>query len=193
MRISGRDDRKILMIYLASGSPTRAQILKEGGVEFIQIPFDFDESGISKQDARSYSYRVALSKKAQFFKIYENYDRVLFADSSVLAGGQILGKACDEADALRMLDLQSGAVSSVYTAMIFVSKNLQLAALSVASYKFDKFNEVDLREYIASGDWRGKAGAMSIEGFNEKYILSSRGSKFTAMGLDLEILKRFIW
>ena len=34
---------------------------------------------------------------------------------------------------------------------------------------------------------------MSIEGFNEKYILSSRGSKFTAMGLDLEILKRFVW
>lgn len=181
------------MIYLASGSPTRAQILKEGGVEFIQISFDFDESGISKQDARSYSYRVALSKKTQFFKIYENYDRVLFADSSVVAGDQILGKARDEADALRMLSLQSGAVSSVYTAMIFVSKNLQLAALSVASYKFAKFSEADLREYIASGDWRGKAGAMSIEGFNEKYILSSRGSKSTAMGLDLEILKRFIW
>ncbi len=47
--------------------------------------------------------------------------------------------------------------------------------------------------YIASGDWRGKAGAMSIEGFNEKYILSSVGDKSTAMGLNVEILKRFVW
>ena len=181
------------MIYLASSSPTRAQILKDSDVEFTQIPFNFDESGISKDDARTYAYRVAVAKKVQFFKIYKNYDRVLFADSSVLAGGEILGKARDEADALRMLRAQSGASCAVYTAMIFCSKALELSALSVASFEFAEFNEADLKGYIASGDWRGKAGAMSIEGFNEKYIKSSRGSKFTAMGLDLENLKRFVW
>ena len=64
------------MIYLASSSPTRAQILKDNGVEFTQIPFNFDESGISKDDARTYAYRVAVAKKAQFFKIYKNYDSI---------------------------------------------------------------------------------------------------------------------
>lgn len=181
------------MIYLASASPTRAQILKDGGVEFTQIPFDFDESGVSKENVFTYSYRVALAKKAQFFKIYENYDRVLFADSVVIANSEILGKARDEDEALRMLKAQSGGACGVYTAMIFVSKNLTLQNISVASYKFAKFSEADLRSYIASGDWRGKAGAMSIEGFNEKYILSSVGDKSTAMGLNVEILKRFVW
>jgi len=181
------------MIYLASSSPTRAQILKDNGVEFTQIPFNFDESGISKDDARTYAYRVVLAKKTQFFKIYKNRALCPPPVPPVLAGGEILGKARDEADALRMLRAQSGASCAVYTAMIFCSKALELSALSVASFEFAEFNEADLKGYIASGDWRGKAGAMSIEGFNEKYIKSSRGSKFTAMGLDLEILKRFVW
>ena len=56
------------MIYLASSSPTRAKILKDNGVEFTRIPFNFDESGISKDDARTYAYRVVLAKKTQFLK-----------------------------------------------------------------------------------------------------------------------------
>ena len=57
------------MIYLASSSPTRAKILKENGIEFTQIPVNFDESKIAKTCYMSYSYKVAQAKKEQFFKL----------------------------------------------------------------------------------------------------------------------------
>jgi len=182
------------MIFLASSSQTRAEILRQSGINFEQIFFNYDEGGVDKNlPPYIYVQKVVAAKKEQFLKANSGVKNVVFADSVVVCGGKILGKARDEADALKMLRAQSGASCAVYTAMIFCSKALELSTLSVASFEFAEFNEADLKGYIASGDWRGKAGAMSIEGFNEKYIKSSRGSKFTAMGLDLENLKRFVW
>ena len=64
--------------------------------------------------------------------------------------------------------------------------------LSVASYKFSKFDKNDLDSYIASNLWKDKAGAMMIEGFNKKYIEQETGNKPTAMGLDIINLKAFL-
>ena len=55
-----------------------------------------------------------------------------------------------------------------------------------------KFDENELEIYIKSGDWRGKAGAMMIEGFNKKFILAQDGMSSTARGLSAEILKAFL-
>lgn len=180
------------MIYLASSSKTRAQILTAHGIEFTQLNVKYDESAIKKIDPHLYSYNVVNSKKEQFFKIYKDYDRVLFADSSVICHGQILGKAKDDDEAKWMLNLQSGSKTSVVTAMIFVSKEMILSNISIATYKFLKFGDEDMSRYIASKDYAGKAGAMMIEGFNQKYIASQNGNKSTAMGLNVEILKRYI-
>ena len=59
-------------------------------------------------------------------------------------------------------------------------------------YKFKKFDEHDLNEYIKNNEWQGKAGAMTIENFNKKYIISQHGETSTAMGLNLKILKAFL-
>ena len=180
------------MIYLVSSSPTRAQILWEAGIKFEQISFEFDENVGDIADAKTYAYRVASAKKSQFLAKNKNAKNLLFCDSSVLVGGKILGKAKDIGHARAMLNAQSDAISEVYTAMIFVGEGFEISTLLVASYKFAKFSEADLEAYLKSGDWRGKAGAMSIEGFNQKYIQSFRGDTSTAMGLNVEILKRYL-
>ncbi|AII14596.1 septum formation protein Maf [Campylobacter iguaniorum] len=180
------------MIILASSSPTRAKILSNFGVEFRQISMQYDEN-LPKCEPKSYAMNIVNEKSKQFFaKFKGEFDRVLFADSSVIAGGQILGKAKDINEARNILNLQSGSVASIYTAMKFISTKFKIDMLSVATYRFAKFDEKELEDYLQSGLWQGKAGAMMIEGFNKQYILQSHGNTSTAMGLDIENLKAFL-
>ena len=180
------------MITLASSSPTRTNLLKNAGIEFKQISCSFDESMIAKSlKPEIYVQNVVKAKKEQFLKANEELFNLLFADSCVACGGKILGKAKDENEALAMLNLQSGNECSVYTAMIFLGE-FELINVSKTTYKFAKFSEQDLKSYLESGEWRGKAGAMTIENFNKKYIISQHGETSTAMGLNLKILKAFL-
>lgn len=181
------------MIILASSSATRAKILEENGVNFRQIPFEFDESGISRNlPAASYVLKIVQSKKEQFLKAYPNLKNVLLADSAVVCADEILGKAKDAKEALRMLNLQSSNTTKIITAMIFTGENFELINVSAATYEFGKFDEKELEEYIKSNEWQGKAGAMMIEGFNKKYILKQTGNESTARGLNYEQLKAFL-
>ena len=180
------------MITLASSSPTRANLLKDAGINFTQISFQFDESKIEKNvKPEIYVQKVVKAKKEQFLKVNTTFKNLLFADSCVACGDKILGKAKDENEALAMLNLQSGNECSVYTAMIFLGE-FELINVSKTTYKFKKFNEHDLNEYIKNNEWQGKAGAMTIENFNKKYIISQHGETSTAMGLNLKILKAFL-
>lgn len=117
---------------------------------------------------------------------------LLFADSSVICDNQIYGKAQDDIKARKMLKAQSANFVSVITAMIFIGTKFELINISQTRFKFDKFDENELEIYIKSGDWRGKAGAMMIEGFNKKFILAQEGMSSTARGLSAEILKAFL-
>ncbi|WP_297939377.1 septum formation inhibitor Maf, partial [uncultured Campylobacter sp.] len=117
---------------------------------------------------------------------------VVFADSVVVCGGKILGKAKDEKEALKMLKMQSGSTARIVTAMIFLGEKFELFNVSFAEYKFAKFDEADLKNYLSGDLWQGKAGAMTIENFNKKYILSQNGETSTAMGLNVKILKAFL-
>lgn len=180
------------MITLASSSPTRANLLKDAGINFTQISFQFDESKIEKNvKPEIYVQNVVKAKKEQFLKENMGFKNLLFADSCVACGDKILGKAKDKKEAITMLNLQSGNECSVYTAMIFLGE-FELINVSKTTYKFKKFDEHDLNEYIKNNEWQGKAGAMTIENFNKKYIISQHGETSTAMGLNLKILKAFL-
>lgn len=189
-----------MKIFLASSSPSRALLLENSGFEFEQIFIDYDESAICaiKTPPHAYAQAVVSEKIRQFkerfsaeFSEFSKKSALLFADSSVICKGQILGKAKDENHAREMLGLQSGTRASVYTAMSVLCDAFSLNALSVASYDFAPYPAAKLKEYLQSGLWQGKAGAMMIEGFSGKYILAKSGDESTAMGLDIPLLKRF--
>lgn len=90
-----------------------------------------------------------------------------------------------------MLLMQSGASASVFTAMAVVSAKFDIFSLSKTTFKFAPYDDKRLKDYLKSGDWQGKAGAMMIEGFSGEFVLSCEGSLKNAMGLDVDILKAF--
>lgn len=180
------------MLILASSSQTRAEILRKEGTQFRQICFDYIENIPKNLPPQKYVLQIVLSKQAQFLDVYKDLDEILFADSIVFAGGEILTKAKNQRQAAYMLQAQSGKNASVFTAMIFKSAKFNLISVNETAFEFSEFEQNDLNFYLKSKQWQGKAGAMMIEGFNKKYIKSQKGSTNNAKGLNSEILKAFL-
>lgn len=181
------------MLRLASSSITRAELLRAAGISFLQESLDFDEDSIIATSPKNFVYQATLGK----YRV--NYERfgcddypLLVADTVVTAGGKILRKAKDEADARAILATQSGCEVSIITCMIYKTPRLELLDISSTHYFFDIFNMDDVERYIQSGEWKGKAGACMVEGFCKPYIRESRGYESTAMGLCVEVLKPFL-
>jgi len=84
--------------------------------------------------------------------------------------------------------MQSGSDVAIITCMVYKSKEKMFIDLSDTVYTFAPFDETDMVRYIASGEWRGKAGACMVEGFCKPYIRSVRGYESCAMGLTVEKL-----
>lgn len=180
------------MINLVSTSPTRAKLLKESGFCFKQIKFDFNEIDTRETPPYLKPYKIVMQKQHQYRQFDKKSQNLLFADTLVLVGDIVLKKPKDELEAIKMLSLQSGNKVSISTAMIFLGKELNFWNLSLTTYEFYKFDQDELHNYITSGGYKGKAGGMSIEGFNKKYIKSQSGNTSTAMGLNIEILRRYL-
>jgi septum formation protein len=181
------------LIRLGSNSPTRALILKNFGIDFIQNGGDFDEDSIKTTNPKSFCYEATLGKFKELYKKYGVEDMpLLVADSVVTCEGKLLRKAKDYDDAKAMLELQSGNNTSVITCMIYKSKEKEVIDLSITTYQFSEFNKEDMEEYLNSGECFGKAGAIMVEGFCKPYIKSVNGYESTAMGLCVEKLKIFL-
>ncbi|WP_373035192.1 septum formation inhibitor Maf [Sulfurimonas sp.] len=181
------------MIRLASNSSTRAMLLREAGIEFIQEAKDFDEDSIIATSPKNFVYQATLGKYEVNLKEFgfEDYP-LLVADTVVTAQGQILRKASCADDARNILMTQSGNITSIVTCMIYHSKSKKIIDISQTDYIFDAFDMDELEDYIQSGEWRGKAGACMVEGFCKSYIKEVRGFESTAMGLNTEVLKAFL-
>lgn len=181
------------MLRLGSNSPTRALILKNFGIDFIQNGGNFDEDSISTTNPKSFCYEATRGKYNELLTKYGVEDMpLLVADSVVTSHGKLLRKAKDGNDARRMLELQSGSETSVITCMIYKSKQKEMIDISITTYEFEEFDKNHMEEYIKSGECFGKAGAIMVEGFCKPYIKKVKGYESTAMGLCVEKLKRFL-
>lgn len=181
------------MIRLGSNSPTRALILNNANINFIQNGGTFDEDSIKTTNPKSFCYEAT---KGKFEELYKKYGvkqmPLLVADSVVTSNGLLLRKAKNKDDARRMLEIQSGNKTSVITCMIYKSQEKEIIDVSITTYLFEKFNQNHMNEYINSGECFGKAGAIMVEGFCKPYIKSVQGYESTAMGLCVEKLKAYI-
>lgn len=181
------------MIRLGSNSPTRALLLKNAHIDFIQNGGSFDEDSIQTNNPKSFCYEATLGKFNELYLKYGVNDiPLLVADSVVTANGELLRKAKDEDDARRMLELQSANMTSVITCMIYQSQSKKLIDISITTYEFKEFDKKHMNEYIHSKECFGKAGAIMVEGFCKPYIKSVKGYESTAMGLCVEKLKPYL-
>ncbi|MEA2017108.1 MAG: septum formation inhibitor Maf [Campylobacterota bacterium] len=182
------------MIRLGSNSTTRALLLKQHNIDFVQQGGNFDEEQITAKDPKEF---VKLATKGKFDELFKTFGckdmPLLVADTVVTSNGELLRKAKDKDDARRMLELQSDNEVSIITCMIFKSEDTYIEDISTTTYKFSKFLKEDLDEYINSGECMGKAGAIMVEGFCKPYIESVDGYESTAMGLCVEKLLAFLY
>ena len=181
------------MIRLASSSETRAMLLEQAGIAFVQQGVDFDEDAIVASSPKNFVYQATLGKYEAAMKAFgcEEYP-LLVADTVVTSQKKILRKAKCVDDARNILMTQSGNVVSIITCMIYKTPKLELLDISSTDYLFDDFDLDALERYLESGEWRGKAGACMVEGFCKAYIKEVRGYESTAMGLSVEVLRPFL-
>jgi septum formation protein len=180
-----------MALILCSGSETRAKLLKNAGISFVQKSCDFDEESIKTTDPYEF---VTLASYGKFKKCCECFknDDIIAADTVVSDGKNILRKAKDEKEAKKILLAQSGKKIKIITSMWVRFDNQVFGRVDETVYEFMEFDKKDLENYLKSGEWRGKAGACMVEGFCKKYIKSVKGYESTAMGLCVEELLKII-
>ena len=191
------------MLYIASSSSSRAKLLKQNNFEFSQLQVSFNESSVDKNlKPELYVQKVLELKEKLFFEskefealkahFDEKNDSILFADSIVSVDDTIiLTKAYNDDEALEMLSLQNTKKVSIISALSIISSRI-ITALSLAKLTLAPFEENELKAFIASKGYLGKAGCIECEGFHKKYILKLQGKLSTALGLDISILKAYL-
>ncbi|WP_323770949.1 nucleoside triphosphate pyrophosphatase [Antarctobacter sp.] len=171
-------------LILGSGSPRRRELLAQLGVTADDIrPPDIDEDPKKGELPRPYCVRLAR-EKAQ--AIPSDADEVvLSADTTVALGRRILGKPEDEKEAAQFLTLLSGRRHRVVTA-VAVRRGDQIWERDVVTQvKMKMLSNEELNAYLASEDWRGKAGSYAIQGPAGAFIPWISGSFTAVVGLPL--------
>jgi septum formation protein len=173
-----------MRLVLASASPRRLDLLARIGVVPDEIaPADIDETPRPGELPARYAARIAAEKAAA---VQRRGDLVLAADTVVAAGRRILGKAEDEAAARRTLALLSGRRHRVHSAVTLVDcEGRARHRLSTSIVTFKRLSDDEIDSYLASGEWRGKAGAYAIQGRAEALIRAVSGSYSGIVGLPL--------
>lgn len=188
-------------IYLASQSPRRQELLKQIGVRFEMLlpSADEDSEGIEtplpQENARVYVKRVTLAKSAAALSRWQKsnlpWAPILCADTTVSLpnspDGEILGKPSDAADAARILNMLSGKVHEVLTAVAITLAPTEIPKIliQVSRVQFAELSPTQIDAYIASGEPFGKAGAYGIQGLGGAFIPSIQGSYSGIMGLPI--------
>jgi len=181
------------MICLCSSSESRALLLNNFGIDFVQKSPDYDEDQISTTVAKDFVYTASKGKLDAAIKEFGLDMPLLCADTVIAAAdGTILRKAKNIEDARRILNIQSGSTISIISSAHYKSKTLAFSDISATHYHFEPFKADDLEAYLESGLWQGKAGGCMVEGFCKKYIRYVDGYESTAMGLQVEILLPWI-
>jgi septum formation protein len=183
------------VLYLASQSPRRRQLLAQIGVEpTLLLPGD-DEDAEALEALRAGELPAAYVQRVTRAKLQAAVARlkarglppapVLCADTTVALGRRILGKPADAADAAATLAALSGRTHRVLTAVAVHDGRRTHAALNVSRVRFDALPAAVIEAYVAGGEPFGKAGSYAIQGALAGWIAHIDGSHSGIMGLPL--------
>lgn len=173
-----------MQFILGSGSPRRLELLAQMGVvpDAVRAP-DIDEDPLKAELPRPYCGRMAREKVAAVAADAD--DIVLCADTTVAVGRRILGKPADAAEAEAFLRLMSGRRHKVITA-VAVKRGPKIWERDVQSVvKMKSLSDAEIKSYLATGDWQGKAGGYGIQGPAGALIPWISGSFTAIVGLPL--------
>lgn len=181
-------------LILASSSPRRAELLTEAGIEFEVIPPPLSEP----KDGDSTMTPTGEAEALAYFKaraVADNHPNavVMGADTIVACDAGIMGKPLDADDARRMLRKLSSAPHEVITGVALLGAGGERIIASDATRVFmTPMSDQDIEDYIATGEWEGKAGAYAIQGDADKYVERIEGSFTNVVGLPMELVARML-
>ena len=148
-------------------------------------PADSDETPMKAELPLAYARRMAAEKAAIVAPRHPGCV-ILAADTVVAVGRRILPKAETEAQARSCLTLISGRRHRVHSAVSVIdTAGTSRHRVSTSILTFKRLSEADIAAYLASGEWRGKAGGYAIQGMAEAYVKQLAGSHSGVMGLPL--------
>ncbi len=176
-----------MTMILASQSPRRLELLRTAGINFVAQAADVDEARLQGEAAEEYVRRLAREKALCVARSAPPGTLVLGADTAVVAAGNILGKPRDAADARQMLRLLSGATHRVITGICFVRAPETIEALrhETTTVVFQPLTEIEIEQYVGSGEALDKAGAYGIQGLASRFVTRIEGCFFNVVGLPI--------
>lgn len=175
------------LLILASASPRRVELLAQVGIVPDQIlPADIDETPLKNESPRALALRLALGK-ARVVAAAHPDSFVLAADSVVALGRRVLGKPEDEEEARRFLEKLSGRRHRVYGGIALIAPGGKTASrIACSVVRFKNLSAAEIEGYIASGEWRGKAGGYGVQGRAGAFVsFVSGAAQSNIVGLSL--------
>ena len=171
-------------LILASASPRRAELLAAAGIPFRVQPVEIDEAPHPGELPEAYVERVALDK-ARALVCRDPGTLILAADTTVVAGGQILGKPADDAEASRMLEVLSGRDHEVLTGVALRRGEKTITHVERSWVRFLQLTPAEVAWYVSTGEPRDKAGAYAIQGLASRFVEHITGSYSNVVGLPV--------
>ncbi|EKF20604.1 Maf-like protein [Nitratireductor pacificus] len=179
-------------LVLASGSPRRVELLQQAGLEPDRlVPANIDETPIKGEHPRSLAKRLSRGKAEKALERLRKDDPaeqgfILAADTVVAVGRRILPKAEMVDEASNCLQLLSGRSHRVFTGLCLITPAGKLRQRLVETrVRFKRLSREELESYLASGEWRGKAGGYAIQGLAGTFVVKLVGSYTNVVGLPL--------
>jgi septum formation protein len=175
------------MLYLASQSPRRRQLLDMAGVRFDALDVDVPEVRATGESPERYVSRVAREKAgAGLLKLSGVAGAVVLgADTEVVLDDDVFGKPQDAEDAARMLRRLSARTHRVISAVWCIDRGREEHAVNITEVTFAELSDAQIAAYVASGECMGKAGAYAIQGRAATFVPHIAGSYSSVMGLPL--------
>jgi septum formation protein len=190
--VSGTDKAWPPRLILASASPRRIELLQQIGIEpDALLPADVDETPRKNELPRHLASRLAEEKArcaAARAKTDPDLTNVFLiaADTVVSVGRRILPKCETIAEATQSLRLLSGRAHRVHTAVHLITpKGRERSKVVETRVRFKRLAASDIEAYLASGEWRGKAGGYAIQGLAGAFAVKLIGSYSAVVGLPL--------
>jgi septum formation protein len=168
-------------LILASGSPQRKAILEQLGVDFrVEVP---DVEELLEGDPREAVLENALRKARSV-----RGDVVLGADTAVVLGDRALGKPADRRQAAEFLAALNGGTHEVMTGIAVVDPGGERGDVAVTRVRFRDLRPAELDWYLATEEWRDRAGGYAIQGRGAALVDSIEGDYWNVVGLPVPAL-----
>lgn len=175
-------------MFLASSSPQRFRLLRAMSLEFTVIKPQVDETPHEYESVREYVLRLAVGKSreaSENLSVSVNRFITIGADTCVSINGKKLGKPSNRDEARQMLELLSGQVHQVYSAVAVTDCKTTRSNAAVSEVEFHELTDAQIEAFLASGESENRAGSYAIQGRAGLFVKRLWGSLSSVIGMPL--------